>query len=341
MQTAILGKISGVTDCAEVTDAHLAAITGDLDLRSEDITALAAGDFAGLTALTRLLLSDNSLTELPAGVFDELTSLKELWLHDNSLTTLPAGVFDGLPVLETLYLYDNEDLTTLPAGVFDGLPALTELWLNGNGLTELPAGVFDKLTKLETLYLDGNSLATLPVGVFYNLTALATLQLQGNPGAPFSPTADALPDNGTVPPAGGTVTLDGSGSEGGPWGTNVTYSWSQTSGPTSGVTFDDDASATPVVTIPALTAGAELIFTLTVTGRGGANTSYGTDTDTDTATVTSAEPTLVSNTDQTLESTGSIHFHAQSFETGANPDGYTVSEVDVRLAIVSEQKYQC
>ena len=101
------------------------------------------------------------------------------------------------------------------------------------------------------------------------------------------------------------------------------------------MTFDDDASATPVVTIPALTAGTELIFTLTVTGRGGANTSYGTDTDTDTATVTSAEPTLVSNTDQTLESVGSIHFHAQSFETGANPDGYTVSEVDVHLAIVS------
>ena len=338
VQAAILGKISGVTDCADVTDAQIAAITGDLDLRSEDITALAAGDFAGLTALTRLLLSENSLTELPAGVFDELTSLKELWLHDNSLITLPDGVFDGLPVLETLYLYDNEDLTTLPAGVFDELTSLTELWLNGNGLTELPDGVFDELTKLETLYLDGNSLATLPAGVFDKLTALTALQLQGNPGAPFSPTADALPDNGTVPPAGGTVTLDGSGSEGGPWGTNVTYSWSQTSGPTSGVTFDDDASATPVVTIPALTAGTELIFTLTVTGRGGANTSYGTATATDTATATataSSLPTLVSNTDQTLESVGSIHFHAQSFETGATTGGYTVSEVDVHLAIVS------
>ena len=68
-------------------------------------------------------------------------------------------------------------------------------------------------------------------------------------------------------PAGGTVALDGSGSDGGPWGTNVTYSWSQTSGPTSGVTFDDDTSATPVVTIPALTAGTVLTFTLTVTGH--------------------------------------------------------------------------
>ena len=64
--------------------------------------------------------------------------------------------------------------------------------------------------------------------------------------------------------AGGDVTLDGSGSDGGPWGTNVTYSWA-TSGAT--VTFDDDTSATPVVTIPALADGTELTFTLTVTGR--------------------------------------------------------------------------
>ena len=94
----------------------------------------------------------------------------------------------------------------------------------------------------------------------------------------------------TVSSAGGTVTLDGSGSDGGPWGTNVTYSWALTS-PASGatVTFDDAASAKPVVTIPALTAGAELTFTLTVTGRGGTN---GTAPDTDTATVTVTAPVV-------------------------------------------------
>ena len=82
------------------------------------------------------------------------------------------------------------------------------------------------------------------------------------------------------------MTLDGSGSDGGPWGTNVTYSWALTS-PTSGVTvtFDDAASATPVVTIPALADGTELTFTLTVTGRA-TNTSLGSAPDTDTATVT-------------------------------------------------------
>ena len=51
------------------------------------------------------------------------------------------------------------------------------------------------------------------------------------------------------------------------------------------MTFDDNTSATPVVTIPALPAGTELTFTLTVTGRGGGGTD-GIASDTDTAKVT-------------------------------------------------------
>ena len=230
VRDAIVGRISGVTDCASVTDAHLAAITGRLDLRTKGITALAAGDFDGLAALTTLWLGDNSLATLPAGVFDELTALTELRLNTNSLTTLDDDVFEPLTALEVL-------------------------WLSSNGLTTLPAGVFEPLT------------------------ALTELRLNDNPGAPFASTADALPDDGTVSSAGGTVTLDGSGS-GGPWGTNVTYSWAA-SGAT--VTFDDAASARPMVTIPALTVGTELTFTLTVTGRGATN---GVAPDTDTATVT-------------------------------------------------------
>ena len=43
VQTAILAKIPSVSDCALVTDEQLAAITGELDLSGESITALAAG----------------------------------------------------------------------------------------------------------------------------------------------------------------------------------------------------------------------------------------------------------------------------------------------------------
>ena len=71
----------------------------------------------------------------------------------------------------------------------------------------------------------------------------------------------------------------GSGSDGGPWGEYVTYSWALTN-PSSGVTvtFDDAGSATPVVTIPALAANTELTFTLTVAGRSGSDVvTRGTD----------------------------------------------------------------
>ena len=63
--------------CGDVTAGDLAAITRLL-MRGRGITALAAGDFDGLTALTRLGLNNNSLSTLPAGVFDELTALTEL-----------------------------------------------------------------------------------------------------------------------------------------------------------------------------------------------------------------------------------------------------------------------
>ena len=397
VRDALLAEIAGVTDCALVTDTHLAAITGTLDLDREDITVLAAGDFDGLTALTQLDLESNELTALPAGVFDELTALvrscdlynnsltalpagvfdeltaltqldldrneltalpagvfdgltalTRLDLGDNSLTALPAGVFDGLTALTRLELQDNSltalpagvfdeltaltqldlddnSLTALPAGVFDGLTALTRLKLGGNSLTALPAGVFDELTALTRLNLDYNSLTELPDDVFELLTSLSYLDLRSNPGAPFSPTAVALPDDGTVPAAGGTVMLDGSGS-GGAWGTNVTYAWALTT-PTTGVTvtFDNDASAKPTVTIPQVTAGTDLVFTLTVTGRGG---SRGISTSTDTAAVTVNATEPGAPTDLTATASGSttidLIWKAPASDGGAAITGYKI-----------------
>ena len=282
--------------CTDVTAAHLTAITGTLNLSSQNIDELAAGDFAGLTALTELNLFNNDLTELPDDVFAGLTALDTLHLDHNELTSLPADVFDGLTSLKVLYLNDNK-LTGLPDDVFAGLTSLEFLYLGNNKqLTSLPVGVFAGLTELKLLYLDNNGLTSLPDGVFEGLTSLQVLRLVDNPGALFAPTADALPDDGTVPVAGGTVRLDGSGS-GGPWGTNVTYRWALTT-PASGVTvmFDNDRIAMPVVTIPALAADTELIFTLTVTGRGGTS---GIATATDTAKVTATDSATASS-DATL-----------------------------------------
>ena len=310
VRSAILGKITGVSDCAAVADddARLADITGTLDLQHSGITALDAKDFGGLTALSQLYLSGNSLTSLPAGVFDGLAALSRLLLNSNNLASLPAGVFDGLTALSQLYLNSNDlaslpadvfdglttlwqlqldgnDLASLPAGVFDGLKNLLVLRLNDNFLASLPAGVFDQLTKLQVLGLDGNSLVSLSDGVFANLGNLTMLNLSGNPGSSgFVPAAEAGPNQG-IPTWGGVLILNASAPlSANPWGSNVTYGWALTD-PASGVTVNlryDSFFDHTVASIPALTAGTVLTFTLTVTGKG---TTSRTATDTMTVTV--------------------------------------------------------
>ncbi len=256
VRIVIVASVSGVSDCAAVTDTHLAAITFFRSVATNHISELKAGDFDGLSGLVDLYLTGDDIQTLPAGIFNELTSLKNLQL-DNNWISGPAG-----------------RRLSLHAGVFDSLTSLETLNLSGNRINALPAGLFDRLTGLKDLNLSNNRLRQneLPDRIFEPLRALTVLNLASNPTG-FGPAAIATPDDGQVSAGGGTVDLDGSAS-GGLWGTNVTYKWALTA-PTSGVTvaFDDDTIATPNVLIPELTAGTELTFTLTV--------SAPTDTDSD------------------------------------------------------------
>ena len=120
----LVSLISGVDDCVGVTATHLANITS-IDLSSQSIADLKAGDFAGLTALMELNLAGNSLTSLPAGVFDGLTSLTSLSLDDNGLESLHDDVFADLTSLTLLTLNDNA-LNMLPNDVFKPLTELTD-----------------------------------------------------------------------------------------------------------------------------------------------------------------------------------------------------------------------
>ena len=95
VQDVIVAGLSGINDCALVTDAHLAAIT-TLNLSGQGMTALRADDFAGLTHLQELRLSGNALTTLPTGVFSGLTTLQCLFLDHTLLTTLPGSLLDDL-----------------------------------------------------------------------------------------------------------------------------------------------------------------------------------------------------------------------------------------------------
>ena len=178
VRNAIVSAVSGVSDCADVTETHLAAITS-LDLSYRSVPTLKAGDFDGLTALTTLYMDYSYLSALDADVFDGLTALTALYMSGNDLSALPEDVFDGLTALTELSL-DFNDLSALPEDVFDGLTALTTLWVNSNDLSSLPADVFDGLTALTTLWLNDNGLSSLPADVFDGLTALTTLHLHFN-----------------------------------------------------------------------------------------------------------------------------------------------------------------
>ncbi len=160
-----------------MTEEHLAAIAGEFSLRERGITALSAGDFEGLSAVTRLNLSRNELTSLPPDIFDGLTGLTKLTLARNALTSLPEDVFADLASLEDLDLWQNP-LTTLPVGVFASLGNLQNLDIEENQLVALPAGIFAGLD-LRFLGLEGNRLGSLPAGAFRGLRA-RTLDLSDN-----------------------------------------------------------------------------------------------------------------------------------------------------------------
>ncbi|MDE2826067.1 MAG: leucine-rich repeat protein [Bacteroidota bacterium] len=176
---AILSRIAATNNCSEVTSTQLAGITGTLDLSTQNISSLKAGDFDGLTSLTRLDLDENDLSTLPHGVFNELTSLTRLDLSANDLVRLPDDIFDRLTSLTSLYL-DENDLSALPDGLFDELTSLTRLYLEGNDLSTLPDGIFDTPISLAFLYLHRNDLSTLPGGIFDELTSLTYLGLDEN-----------------------------------------------------------------------------------------------------------------------------------------------------------------
>ena len=266
---------------------ELTALT-TLNLYENALTSLPAGIFDSLTALTRMDLSDNALTSLPADIFDSLTALTRMDLGSNALTSLPAGLFTGLTALEDLIVSNNDNLTSLPASLFTGLTALEDLNLANNGLTSLPAGIFDGLSELHTLRLNNNALSSLPANIFQDLTRLTRLTLQSNPNS-FAPTASA--GDTQMVATGAAVMLAGSST--GPWGTNVTYTWTQPSGTMVTLTGDDTAS--PSFTAPA--TGGDLVFELKVKGRG--STAAGTDT----VTVEVTDPrSLATLSDLTLSS---------------------------------------
>ncbi len=215
VRDVIVSEVSGVSNCANITTTHLAAILELVfdNAANTGIRSLQSGDFAGLTGLEYLSLhnnnrrSDGRTLTLPADIFDGLTSLGELDLGRNVIPSLPTGVFDDLTALTVLNLAGCDiasmpanvfgrlsnlevlSLTStapaLPAGIFDGLTKLTELDLGSpsaafSGMTSIRSDLFDELTALESLDFQHHNLSMLPADIFDNLARLTTLIITSN-----------------------------------------------------------------------------------------------------------------------------------------------------------------
>ncbi|MDE0468378.1 MAG: cadherin domain-containing protein, partial [Candidatus Poribacteria bacterium] len=90
VRDAIVAAVPGVNNAADVTAAHLAAITS-LNLWNSGITELKSDDFSGMTALTWLNLFRNQLSSLPSGIFAGM-SLTTIKLGRNTVDPLPLTV---------------------------------------------------------------------------------------------------------------------------------------------------------------------------------------------------------------------------------------------------------
>ncbi len=152
---------AGVNSAADVTAAHLAAIT-ELDLQEENIAALKQGDFDNLHGLDLLVLN-GTFSSLPSGIFDQLVNLRILGIAGSQLNSLSSDIFDNLTNLKSLGIV-NTQLRLLPDGIFDNLTNVPFITLSNNQLSSLPDGIFDKTTM--SLDLSNNQLSSLPDGIF-------------------------------------------------------------------------------------------------------------------------------------------------------------------------------
>ena len=139
VRDAIVGAVSAAIYCSQVTEAHLARITGEFEVSG--LTSLAVGDFAGLSGLVYLKLYGSGIETLPVGLFDGLDSLTRLRV-ETQLTHLPKDIFRGLGKVEHMYLDGHFSppanrnrlrVGGLPDGIFEPLSREVKLfWIFGS-----------------------------------------------------------------------------------------------------------------------------------------------------------------------------------------------------------------
>ncbi len=154
VKNLIISKVSGKTNCADITTAELAGVTELSFVGGNSLIGsnLKSDDFAGLTGLITLNLHSNELTTLPADIFSGLSALETLRLDNNQLSSLPSGIFAGLTSLATLDLSENPLPASLPASLFADVPATATITLPDgvtiNAAVPTTVGTISNITNL-------------------------------------------------------------------------------------------------------------------------------------------------------------------------------------------------
>ncbi|XP_032832764.2 podocan-like [Petromyzon marinus] len=161
-----------------------------LDLRSNYLSKLPAGNFANFTSLLLLNVADNQIAEVEDGAFDGLAALGRLDLGGNKLGLQPLGprAFEGLVNLTNLE-FNNNYLHYASAGAvrsppFAPLRSLTHLFLNSqrrDGMVNFPSNFLEGLATLQELHAGELYLSVLDAGTFLPTPNLRYLDLGSNP----------------------------------------------------------------------------------------------------------------------------------------------------------------
>lgn len=153
----------------------------ELDLSSNNISALGCHDFANLTKLRELSLSQNSIWALTECLFKDLTQLQVLKLQINRISRLNGAFKHYLPNLRSLHLNNNK-LTAIAKAEFASLGSLQNLSLHENQIKKLKDEAFVGLSSLTSMRLQSNEIESseLRSNVFSGLTNLRQLDLSEN-----------------------------------------------------------------------------------------------------------------------------------------------------------------
>ncbi len=178
---AITAAVPNITDCRNVSDVQLAAITS-LDLSGMSIASLDARDFAGMLSLTTLNLSNNQLTSLPDGIIAGLTNLEALNLSGNTASPIRFSVSlqkVGSNMVKAFVPTGAPFDMRLPIIVVNGSTSGSSELIVQKGMTESEALLVTRASNTGTVTADIGTLPNLPsLNSGYALTKTNTQPLE-------------------------------------------------------------------------------------------------------------------------------------------------------------------